>query len=147
MIPLPNQVQRMEIIIDKQPTVEHKDTYVDLPNNDRVRISPWAIDLLAQLHKLPFSTRLDLLNVNEVEARIYLNERLALESTELLGLLKVRWVYKETGDLMKLDDFFDYHGLGSIKKLRVDLKKSKVELEEVRRIKELFVGERSDLIR
>lgn len=147
MIPLPNQVQRMEIIIDKQPTVEHKDTYVDLPSGDRVRISPWAIDLLAQLHKLPVSTRLDLLNVDDVETRKYLDERLVLDSNELLGLLKIHWCYKETGDEVKLEDFFDYHRLPPIKKLTSNLKKFKVELGEVRRIKELFTGERSDLIR
>lgn len=74
-------------------------SFFDLPNTTkRIFINPGDMDFVCQLRKLPASTRVDILDLTDVELEKHFAKRRQLTRKRLVEVLEQQYHWRESGD-------------------------------------------------
>lgn len=132
----------MEISIDPQPT-DLEAFHKVLRDGTSVRINKLNVDLFEKLFALPDAYKIELFNISPEAMREFITYDDKNAQEDFRKFLKRKWKWRETGDKVEEDDFFDIGQLGltrnSMKKMIASNKKYPAKL--LREIIELIKQE------
>ena len=113
-----------------------------MPDNKKVSIRHYAVDLVEKLRKLPVDYRLTILGIDEAEIEKYYNSIKDNKSEKVKAILDGKWMWRETGeeyDFNDEDSNFEVLGVRLTKKqINGKLKRNTMDSAELIKIIDTF---------
>lgn len=106
-----------------------------------ITFSPADADLIEDLQKLPANEKIAIMNLSDEEMEAVISNAKTAAKNKIKTLLSKKWKYRETGDLLRMDDLIDKDY--SLKSISDMMKKRTTTIEDYNTVLELFEGSNS----